>query len=102
MKIKFESKFSIGDKVWFMHRYEPTQGIIYEINYKMRECVNNYREYKSFFDKIKNFFIHKRTDFSIIYSIDIIDNNGHLTNEVCFRQECKIFPTKKELLLKSL
>ena len=98
MEFTFKSKFNLEDVVWFMHDNKPMQGIIYRIKYTQEEAVDTRCRHKDIFHKIKSFLSGKRVERILVYTLDMVSEDGTFKSAPHFKQEREIFKTKEELL----
>lgn len=78
MKIPaIETKFNIGDVVWFMYENKPTRGIVTSISISYEESTwdVNSHTIPNLVKKIKDGLkIHKK-ELRVLYSLDMITND---------------------------
>lgn len=99
MEIKsFKTKFNLEDVVWFMYDNKPMRGIIHRIKYTQEEEVDTRCRHKDIFYKIKSFLNGKIVKRILIYTLDMVSEDGTFKSTPHYKQENEIFKTKEELL----
>lgn len=100
MKIHHQkTKYDLEDVVWFMYKNCLCRGIVTRCLYTQEDSVYIHgSETQSIVEKIKSFLHLRKTNVTIIYDVDLINNDNIFLCAGPRSHEHQLFKTKEELL----